>query len=56
MTFVEFLKPIFCLSETMKDFKEFVMKDPETQRMIHGLKEKVETFARGFNMPGYADR
>ena len=44
------------LTEKMKDFKAFVLEDAETQKMIGELKAKVETFARGFNMPGFDDR
>ena len=43
-------------SEKIKDFKEFLLSDATTKGKIAELKDKVETFARGFNIPGLEER
>lgn len=39
----------------LQDFKTFLLKDPETQRRLGDLRQRVETFARAFPMPGFSD-
>lgn len=43
------------ITETLKDFKKFVLEDPETTKAIKSLREKVINFSSGFPMPGYDD-
>lgn len=43
------------LSETLTEFKKFVLDDPETVKSIKALREKVINFSSGFSMPGYDD-
>ncbi|XP_017692096.1 PREDICTED: serine hydroxymethyltransferase, mitochondrial [Lepidothrix coronata] len=39
----------------LQDFKTFLLQDPETQRRLGELRQRVETFARAFPMPGFSD-
>ncbi|XP_054253069.1 serine hydroxymethyltransferase, mitochondrial [Indicator indicator] len=39
----------------LQDFKSFLLQDPETQQRLAQLRQRVETFARGFPMPGFSD-
>ncbi|XP_041330673.1 serine hydroxymethyltransferase, mitochondrial [Pyrgilauda ruficollis] len=39
----------------LQDFKTFLLQDPETQRRLSDLRQRVETFARAFPMPGFSD-
>ncbi|KAF6026347.1 SHMT2 [Bugula neritina] len=39
-------------TKTLKEFKEFVLEDAETQRSIKDLNSRVVKFASGFHMPG----
>ncbi|XP_066193547.1 serine hydroxymethyltransferase, mitochondrial isoform X3 [Sylvia atricapilla] len=39
----------------LQDFKTFLLKDQETQRRLGDLRQRVETFARAFPMPGFSD-
>ncbi|NXP62404.1 GLYM protein, partial [Chloropsis cyanopogon] len=39
----------------LQDFKTFLLQDPETQRRLSELRQRVETFARAFPMPGFSD-
>jgi len=40
-------------TEKLKDFKEFLTKDPDTRDQLNLLKGQVEEFARNFPMPGF---
>lgn len=40
-------------TQKLKDFKEFLIEDKETIQSLDALREKVQTFARKFPMPGY---
>lgn len=39
----------------LQDFKTFLLQDSETQRRLSELRQRVETFARAFPMPGFSD-
>uniref|UniRef100_A0A8C5UDQ6 Serine hydroxymethyltransferase n=1 Tax=Malurus cyaneus samueli TaxID=2593467 RepID=A0A8C5UDQ6_9PASS len=39
----------------LQDFKTFLLQDQETQRRLSDLRQRVETFARAFPMPGFSD-
>uniref|UniRef100_A0A8C5I0E1 Serine hydroxymethyltransferase n=1 Tax=Gouania willdenowi TaxID=441366 RepID=A0A8C5I0E1_GOUWI len=39
----------------LQDFKNFLLKDPETVARIANLRHRVEAFARPFPMPGFHD-
>ncbi|RLV84470.1 hypothetical protein DV515_00016187 [Chloebia gouldiae] len=39
----------------LQDFKTFLLQDSETQRRLSDLRQRVETFARAFPMPGFSD-
>ncbi|XP_056370941.1 serine hydroxymethyltransferase, mitochondrial [Oenanthe melanoleuca] len=39
----------------LQDFKTFLLQDPEAQRRLGDLRQRVETFARAFPMPGFSD-
>uniref|UniRef100_A0A8C3JJM2 Serine hydroxymethyltransferase n=1 Tax=Calidris pygmaea TaxID=425635 RepID=A0A8C3JJM2_9CHAR len=39
----------------LQDFKTFLLQDAETQRRLADLRQRVETFARAFPMPGFSD-
>nr|XP_041567541.1 serine hydroxymethyltransferase, mitochondrial [Taeniopygia guttata] len=39
----------------LQDFKTFLLQDPETQQRLRELRQRVETFARAFPMPGFSD-
>jgi len=45
-------------AETKKlaDFRDHVLNDPATVAKIHQLRSEVNTFARGFSMPGFLDK
>lgn len=47
---------IFLFSETLKEFKEFVISDAGIIKQLDSLRSEVEEFAEGFPMPGLADR
>lgn len=34
----------------------FLLQDAETQQRLAALRQRVETFARAFPMPGFRDR
>ncbi|KAJ1160342.1 hypothetical protein NDU88_000844 [Pleurodeles waltl] len=40
----------------LQDFKNFLLEDEGTARKIADLRARVETFARAFPMPGFAER
>ncbi|XP_069509670.1 serine hydroxymethyltransferase, mitochondrial [Ambystoma mexicanum] len=40
----------------LQDFKSFLLEDASTTRKIADLRERVETFARAFPMPGFEER
>lgn len=40
----------------LQDFKNFLLEDEATTRKIADLRARVETFARAFPMPGFAER
>ncbi|XP_015265959.1 PREDICTED: serine hydroxymethyltransferase, mitochondrial [Gekko japonicus] len=40
----------------LQDFKSFLLTDPETKRSLADLRQRVETFARAFPMPGFEER
>ncbi|ETE71785.1 Serine hydroxymethyltransferase, mitochondrial [Ophiophagus hannah] len=40
----------------LQDFKSFLLSDPETKQRLSGLRQRVETFARAFPMPGFDKR
>ena len=40
----------------LQEFKTFLLQDAETQRRLADLRQRVETFARAFPMPGFSDR
>uniref|UniRef100_A0A8B9V2M2 Serine hydroxymethyltransferase n=1 Tax=Anas zonorhyncha TaxID=75864 RepID=A0A8B9V2M2_9AVES len=40
----------------LQEFKTFLLQDAETQRRLAELRQRVETFARAFPMPGFSDR
>ena len=44
---------VFLPSETMKDFKSFVLEDSAITAEIAELRDRVEQFARTFPMPGF---
>ena len=46
----------FDCAEKLADFKAFVLSDAATTAKIQDLRSRVETFARGFSMPGFDDR
>ncbi|KAL7989899.1 hypothetical protein Chor_012565 [Crotalus horridus] len=37
----------------LQDFKSFLLSDPETKQRLSDLRQRVETFARAFPMPGF---
>ncbi|XP_041900575.1 serine hydroxymethyltransferase, mitochondrial-like [Corvus kubaryi] len=39
----------------LQDFKTFLLQDSETQQRLSNLRQRVETFARAFPMPGFSD-
>ncbi|XP_067170184.1 serine hydroxymethyltransferase, mitochondrial [Apteryx mantelli] len=39
----------------LQDFRTFLLQDAETQRRLADLRQRVETFARAFPMPGFSD-
>ncbi|XP_061871647.1 serine hydroxymethyltransferase, mitochondrial [Colius striatus] len=39
----------------LQDFKTFLLQDTETQQRLAELRQRVETFARAFPMPGFSD-
>ncbi|XP_029892644.1 serine hydroxymethyltransferase, mitochondrial [Aquila chrysaetos chrysaetos] len=39
----------------LQEFKTFLLQDAETQRRLADLRQRVETFARAFPMPGFSD-
>ncbi|XP_030324015.1 serine hydroxymethyltransferase, mitochondrial [Calypte anna] len=39
----------------LQDFKTFLLQDLETQQRLADLRQRVETFARAFPMPGFSD-
>ncbi|EOA98099.1 Serine hydroxymethyltransferase, mitochondrial, partial [Anas platyrhynchos] len=39
----------------LQEFKTFLLQDAETQRRLAELRQRVETFARAFPMPGFSD-
>jgi len=43
-------------SDKLKDFKEFLDKDPETLEKLKTLRAEVEAFASKFPMPGFSDK
>ncbi|XP_042306164.1 serine hydroxymethyltransferase, mitochondrial [Sceloporus undulatus] len=40
----------------LQDFKSFLLADPETKQKLSDLRQRVETFARAFPMPGFDER
>ncbi|XP_061335518.1 serine hydroxymethyltransferase, mitochondrial [Pezoporus flaviventris] len=40
----------------LQEFKTFLLQDAETQQRLAALRQRVETFARAFPMPGFRDR
>ena len=44
------------LSETLKEFNEFVITDSSIKSQLEDLKTRVEKFASSFPMPGLDDR
>lgn len=54
--------PLTCFSLSLlhpgklQEFKTFLLQDAETQRRLAELRQRVETFARAFPMPGFSDR
>ena len=46
----------FTFSEKLKEFKDFVMEDAETQQKISALKEEVIAFAQTYSMPGFDEK
>ncbi|CAI5765079.1 serine hydroxymethyltransferase, mitochondrial [Podarcis lilfordi] len=40
----------------LQDFKTFLLADPETKQRLSDLRQRVETFARAFPMPGFDER
>ncbi|KAM3847074.1 serine hydroxymethyltransferase, mitochondrial isoform 2-T2 [Vipera latastei] len=40
----------------LQDFKSFLLSDPETKQRLSDLRQRVETFARAFPMPGFDKR
>lgn len=40
----------------MKDFLSHIESNPETKEKIDSLRADVESFARGFTMPGFKSR
>ncbi|KAM4795790.1 serine hydroxymethyltransferase, mitochondrial [Rhinophrynus dorsalis] len=40
----------------LQDFKNFLLEDKETVKRIADLRQRVETFARAFPMPGFEER
>ncbi|KAM9115658.1 LOW QUALITY PROTEIN: serine hydroxymethyltransferase, mitochondrial [Pangshura tecta] len=40
----------------LQDFKSFLLSDAATQSRLAELRQRVETFARSFPMPGFQDR
>ncbi|ESO83561.1 hypothetical protein LOTGIDRAFT_236570 [Lottia gigantea] len=43
-------------TKKLKDFKEFVVTDPEVKKRVEDLKAEVKVFAEKFPMPGLPDR
>lgn len=41
--------------DKLQEFKTFLLQDVETQRRLADLRQRVETFARAFPMPGFSD-
>ncbi|KAK2516451.1 Shmt2 [Columba guinea] len=39
----------------LQEFKTFLLQDAETQQRLAELRQRVETFARAFPMPGFSD-
>lgn len=39
----------------LPEFKNFLLQDAETQRRLSDLRQRVETFARAFPMPGFSN-
>lgn len=39
----------------LQDFKSFLLQDPGTQQRLAQLRQRVESFARAFPMPGFSD-
>lgn len=40
----------------LQDFKSLLLNDPETKQSLSELRQRVETFARAFPMPGFDER
>ena len=47
---------IECFTETLKEFKAYVLEDNEDTRNIKVLRAKVNEFASKYIMPGIDDR
>lgn len=43
-------------TKTLKEFREFVLSDPETKVKLEKLKGEISSFASGFPMPGLEER
>ena len=42
-------------TKKLKDFKEYIESDAETQRMCDALRKEVNEFSLAFPMPGHDD-
>lgn len=42
-------------TEKLQEFKSFLLSDEGTQARLAELRQRVETFARAFPMPGFTD-
>lgn len=52
---VELSKEVQAKTKNLKEFKEHVVNDETTKQKLKQLRGEVESFARGFPMPGYDD-
>ena len=43
-------------SETLKEFKAYLLENADTQSQIEALKSEVQAFSKGFPMPGFDER
>ena len=43
-------------SETLKEFKAYLLENADAQSQIEALKSEVQAFSKGFPMPGFDER
>ena len=47
---------IVLLSETLKEFKAYLLENSDAQSQIEALKSEVQAFSKEFPMPGFDER